>query len=148
MTLIHPPAQMREATTPPEHPAQPFVDPLRTLDGPLRPSVRLRAPETLWFNTGKLCNFPKMGPGALGTEVTAACRSILGTDPDAMMCAASRMAVRRRGASASMDAACTLLPYDPPCEFEARLAEALGDVTLNHVHRARFCVLGGGSCSA
>ena len=324
MTLIHPPAQARTATTPPEDPARPFVDPLRTLDGSPRASVRLRALETLWFNTGTLCNltcancyiessptndalafltdadvagylaeirehdlpvrsigftggepflnpdcvamiercldagfevlvltnamrpmlqnaealerlrdrhgarlvmrvsvdhfdralheeerghqswtpmlrglkwlsdggfaldvagrtrwgddqavlragfaalfaregiavdahdparlilFPEMDPDARVPEITTACWSILGTDPDAMMCATSRMVVRRRGAKAPTVVACTLLPHDPRFEFETRLAESLGDVTLNHVHCARFCVLGGGSCS-
>ena len=31
--------------------------------------------------------------------------------------------------------------------FGATLAEADGAVKLNHPHCARFCVLGGGSCS-
>ncbi|MGE5565620.1 MAG: radical SAM protein, partial [Parcubacteria group bacterium] len=30
----------------------------------------------------------------------------------------------------------------------ATLAEALGEVPLNHPHCAKFCVLGGASCSA
>jgi len=29
----------------------------------------------------------------------------------------------------------------------ARLEDAMGAVKLNHPHCARFCVLGGGSCS-
>ena len=33
-----------------------FCDPARTLDGQARASVALRALETLWFNTGTLCN--------------------------------------------------------------------------------------------
>ena len=33
-----------------------FSDPHRTLDGEERAEVRLAAPETLWFNTGTLCN--------------------------------------------------------------------------------------------
>jgi hypothetical protein len=43
--------------------------------------------------------------------------------------------------------ACTLIPYDPQFELGATLAESLGAVALNHPHCARFCVLGGGSCS-
>jgi len=35
---------------------QKFRDPARTLDGQARAQVRLRALETLWFNTGTLCN--------------------------------------------------------------------------------------------
>ncbi len=37
-------------------PAAKFVDPRRTADGSPRASVELRALETLWFNTGTLCN--------------------------------------------------------------------------------------------
>jgi len=52
---------------------------------------------------------------------------------------------------------CTLLPYDPAFEMGATLAEAAqadggmfehGTVKLCHPHCAKFCVLGGGSCSA
>ena len=43
--------------------------------------------------------------------------------------------------------ACTLLPYDQGFELGATLAEASGSVALNHPHCARFCVLGGASCS-
>jgi len=44
--------------------------------------------------------------------------------------------------------ACTLLAYDRAFEMGATLAEAEGDVALNHPHCAKFCVLGGASCSA
>ena len=42
---------------------------------------------------------------------------------------------------------CTLLPYDPTFEMGTTLASAAGVVKLNHPHCAKFCVLGGGSCS-
>ncbi len=44
--------------------------------------------------------------------------------------------------------ACTLLPYAPEFELGETLAEAEGEVFLNHPHCAKFCVLGGASCSA
>ena len=64
------------------------------------------------------------------------------------MCASSRMVVHRRGEPGPRVAACTLLPYDPQFDLGATLAEASRPVRLNHPHCARFCVLGGASCSA
>ncbi len=58
------------------------------------------------------------------------------------------MVVKRKGAERPAVVACTLLPYDPQFELGPRLADAAGAVKLNHPHCARFCVLGGGSCSA
>ena len=80
-------------------------------------------------------------------EITEACWGILKLSPDAMMCASSRMVVKRKGETRPAVVACTLLPYDPQFELGATLAEASVDVTLNHPHCAKFCVLGGGSCS-
>jgi hypothetical protein len=42
---------------------------------------------------------------------------------------------------------CTLLADDPRFELGRRLTDAGGSVPLNHPHCARFCVLGGASCS-
>jgi len=55
--------------------------------------------------------------------------------------------VRRQGAAAAAVVACTLLPYDARFELGGTLAEASGEVALNHPHCARFCVLGGASCA-
>jgi len=44
--------------------------------------------------------------------------------------------------------ACTLLPYTEEFELGHSLEEAEKDVALNHPHCAKFCVLGGASCSA
>jgi len=63
------------------------------------------------------------------------------------MCATSRMVVKRKGAERPAVVACTLLPYDPQFELGATLGEALRPVALNHPHCARFCVLGGASCT-
>ena len=62
--------------------------------------------------------------------------------------ASTRMVIKRRGAARPVVAACTLLPYDDQFAMGATLAEAGGTVMLNHPHCARFCVLGGASCSA
>ncbi|MDW8443840.1 MAG: hypothetical protein RML45_05645 [Acetobacteraceae bacterium] len=91
--------------------------------------------------------FPEMDATIDVPEITEACWGILGKSPASVMCATSRMVVKRRGAERPAVLACTLLPYDPRFELGATLAGALGPVALNHPHCARFCVLGGGACS-
>jgi len=91
--------------------------------------------------------FPEMIEGAEVPEITTRCWDILGASPEAVMCASSRMVVRRKGAARPVVVSCTLLPYEPAFEMGETLAEAERDVALNHPHCARFCVLGGASCS-
>ncbi|MEM9302688.1 MAG: radical SAM protein [Pseudomonadota bacterium] len=91
--------------------------------------------------------FPEMDEAAAVPEITTACWEILGKSPDDVMCATSRMVVRRRGADHPTVVACTLLPYDPRFELGRNLADAEGEVPLLHPHCAKFCVLGGGACS-
>ena len=91
--------------------------------------------------------FPEMDEGADVPEITTACWGILGTSPAQVMCSNSRMVVKRRGAARPSVVACTLLPYDPQFDLGETLAEAEADVALNHPHCAKFCVLGGASCS-
>jgi hypothetical protein len=91
--------------------------------------------------------FPEMDAGADVAEITTACWGVLDIAPAAMMCASQRMVVRRKGAVAPAVLACTLLAYDPQFELGTTLAEAARPVALNHPHCARFCVLGGASCS-
>ena len=81
-------------------------------------------------------------------EITENCWSILGRDPASVMCASSRMVVKRKGAARPVVVACTLLPYEAEFELGASISDALRPVALNHPHCARFCVLGGASCSA
>jgi uncharacterized Fe-S cluster-containing radical SAM superfamily protein len=96
----------------------------------------------------QLVLFPEMDAAKDVPEITTACWGILGVSPDAMMCANSRMVVRRKGAAHPVVVSCTLLPYDRQFELGRTLHEASGAVPLNHPHCARFCVLGGASCSA
>ena len=56
--------------------------------------------------------------------------------------------MRRKGEAAAKVLPCTLLPYDPQFEMGTTLGQAAGSIALNHPHCARFCVLGGASCSA
>lgn len=92
--------------------------------------------------------FPEMDESVEVPEITTACWGILDKSPDAVMCASSRMVVKRRGAEKLAVLACTLLPYAPEFELGETLEEAERDVALNHPHCAKFCVLGGASCSA
>lgn len=92
--------------------------------------------------------FPEMDEKADIAEITTACWGILDVAPASIMCASSRMVVKRKGETGPRVAACTLLPYDPQFDMGETLAEASQTVKLNHPHCARFCVLGGASCSA
>ena len=91
--------------------------------------------------------FPAMDAEADVPEISEACWSILGVSPASPMCATSRMVVKAKGAAAPHVVACTLLPYDPHFALGSSLAGAARPVPLNHPHCARFCVLGGASCS-
>ena len=98
-------------------------------------------------NPANLILFPEMDADADVPEISIDCWEVLGKDPGAVMCASSRMVVKRKGAAAPVVLSCTLLPHDARFEMGATLSEASGPVKLNHPHCARFCVLGGASCS-
>ncbi|HEX5421528.1 MAG TPA: radical SAM protein, partial [Gammaproteobacteria bacterium] len=109
------------------------------------------------YDPSALVLFPEMDLRADVPEITESCWGILHKDPRDVMCAASRMVVKRKGAARPVVLPCTLLPYDPAFEMGATLADAAradggmfeaGAVKLCHPHCAKFCVLGGGSCSA
>ncbi len=109
------------------------------------------------YDHDTLVLFPEMDQRADVAEITEDCWGILGKNPADVMCASSRMVVKRKGAAHPAVLPCTLLPYDPAFEMGATLAEAAradggmfdhGAVKLCHPHCAKFCVLGGGSCSA
>jgi len=96
----------------------------------------------------QLMLFPEMEPGADVPEITNACWSILNVDPADMMCASSRMIVKHKGDKLPSVQACTLLAYDQQFNLGTTLNEASKPVPLNHEFCSKFCVLGGGSCSA
>jgi len=96
---------------------------------------------------GALVLFPEMDESVDVPEITSGCWEILGKSPDSVMCASSRMVVKRKGAARPTVLACTLLAYDAAFEMGETLAEAEREVALNHPHCAKFCVLGGASCS-
>ncbi|PKP79355.1 MAG: radical SAM protein, partial [Alphaproteobacteria bacterium HGW-Alphaproteobacteria-2] len=91
--------------------------------------------------------FPEMDESVEVPEITEACWGILGVAPEQVMCSSSRMVLKRKGAAKPAVVACTLLAYDPQFELGETLAEAERPVALNHPHCAKFCVLGGASCS-
>jgi len=92
--------------------------------------------------------FPEMDEKVDVPEITTECWDILNVHPESMMCANSRMIVKRKGAAAPAVLSCTLLWDDPQFEMGNTLKESLTPVQLNHPHCAKFCVLGGASCSA
>ncbi|SPJ29856.1 radical SAM protein [Falsiruegeria mediterranea] len=99
-------------------------------------------------NPGQTVLFPEMDETVEVPEITTACWGILGKSPGSVMCSNSRMVVKRKGADKPAVLACTLLPYSPEFEMGQTLEQAEADVQLNHPHCAKFCVLGGASCSA
>lgn len=108
------------------------------------------------YDPAQLTLFPEMVAAADVPEITTACWGILHKSPSDVMCASSRMVVKRKGAGAPAVLPCTLLPYDRAFEMGSTLADAAsadggmfadGAVKLCHVNCAKFCVLGGGSCS-
>ncbi len=99
------------------------------------------------YSPQQLVLFPEMDETADTPEITTECWGLLGVKPEDMMCASSRMVVKRKGATAPEVVTCTLLPYDEQFALGRTLAGSLGAVALNHPHCSRFCVLGGGQCS-
>ncbi|MCB1547383.1 MAG: radical SAM protein [Hyphomicrobiaceae bacterium] len=99
---------------------------------------------------------PEMDVKAEVPEISTACWGILGKSPSEMMCATSRMVVRRKGAERAVVLPCTLITSEPAFDMGDSLSQAAradggmfaaGAVKLCHPHCAKFCVLGGGSCS-
>ncbi|AXI54763.1 hypothetical protein SuNHUV7_33240 (plasmid) [Pseudoseohaeicola sp. NH-UV-7] len=99
-------------------------------------------------NPAETVLFPEMDATVPVPEITTACWDILGKSPCDVMCSSSRMVVKRKGAEKPAVLACTLLPYAPEFELGDTLEAAERNVYLNHPHCAKFCVLGGASCSA
>ena len=92
--------------------------------------------------------FPEIDEKIDVPEITTECWGILNKSPKDVMCASSRMVVKRKVAKKPSVVACTLLPYSKEFEMGNSLEEAEVSVKLNHPHCAKFCVLGGASCSS
>ena len=112
--------------------------------------ARLFAAEGLAIDAGdpgQCVLFPEMDMAAEVPEITSACWGLLRKNPAGVMCATARMVVKRRSAARPAVLACTLIADDPRFELGSSLAKSRGEVALNHPHCAKFCVLGGASCS-
>ncbi|HUS96953.1 MAG TPA: radical SAM protein, partial [Hyphomicrobiaceae bacterium] len=101
-------------------------------------------------NRVRLMLLPEMDGKHDVPEITTACWSLLSKTPSDMMCATSRMVVKRKGSSSPTIVPCTLLPYDEEFEMGSSIAKSLvasggmfadGAVKLCHSHCAKFCVL-------
>ncbi|WP_412550350.1 radical SAM protein [Shimia sp. MIT910701] len=100
------------------------------------------------LNPAQTMLFPEMDESVEVPEITTECWGILNKSPNEVMCASSRMVVRRKGSERASVVACTLLPYVEEFDLGPTLKDAEKPVLLNHPHCAKFCVLGGASCSA
>jgi len=98
-------------------------------------------------DTEQLVLFPEMHPSSDCPEISTDCWKILNVSPESLMCASSRMVIKRKGSEKPSIVACTLLPYDQQFALGATLGDAERVVYLNHPHCAQCCVLGGASCS-
>ena len=92
--------------------------------------------------------FPEMDETVEVPEITTSCWNILNKSPDDVMCSSSRMVVKYKGSENLSVLACTLLPYDDQFNLGETLEEAEQAVKLNHPHCAKFCILGGATCSS
>ena len=99
---------------------------------------------------------PEMDGSSDVPEITTGCWGILNKQPEPMMGATSLMIVKRKGDAKPTVLPCTLLPYERTFEMGPTLTAAAsadggmfanGSVKLCHRNCAKFCVLGGGSCS-
>lgn len=100
------------------------------------------------YDPAALVLFPEMDDQQDVPEISTECWDILGKTPDDVMCSNSRMIVKRKGADKPSVIACTLLPYEKEFEFGSTLKNSEKRTYLNHPHCSKFCVLGGGACSA
>ena len=99
-------------------------------------------------NLTELILFPEMDMSLDVPEITTSCWGILNKRPEDLMCSNSRMVVKRKEDAKVSVMACTLLPYDQRFNLGKPLKKSWKTVSLNHPHCAKFCVLGGGSCTA
>jgi hypothetical protein len=87
----------------------------------------------------RLVLFPEMDGAARVPPVTEAALAVM-AEGTRLMCATSRMLVRRKDAAAMEVTPCTLLPGRTLSRLEA-------PVLLDHDYCAQFCVFGGGNCA-
>lgn len=100
------------------------------------------------LNQSNIVIFPEMDENSEVPEITTECWDILQIAPQDQMCAGERMIVKPKGGKCQVQA-CTLLPYQKEFCTGVTLKESMTKrIYLNHPHCAKFCVLGGASCSS
>lgn len=97
-------------------------------------------------NNNDLVLFPEMNNLTDTPEITTACWSLLGVNPNNLMCSNSRMIVKRKENNKTHVVACTLLPYTKEYDYGEDLNNSFKKTYLNHPHCSKFCVLGGANC--
>jgi predicted phosphodiesterase/pyruvate-formate lyase-activating enzyme len=90
-------------------------------------------------DTGRLVLLPEMDGAARVPPVTEAALAVM-KEGTRLMCASSRMLVRRKNAAAVEVTPCILLPSRTLSRLDA-------PVLLDHAYCAQFCVFGGGNCA-
>jgi len=102
----------------------------------------------LKITSDNLIIFPEMISQEDVPEITTKCWDILNVSPKSMMCSTERMIVKRKNHQTPVVLPCTLLAYDEQFELGHSLVKSDKKVFLNHEYCAKFCVLGGASCSS
>ena len=100
------------------------------------------------LNKKELVLFPEMNNSKNISEITNSCWNSLKLNPNELMCSNSRMIIKKKTTGKTKVVACTLIPYSLEFELGNTLLSSNKKVYLNHVHCAKFCVLGGGKCQA
>ena len=98
------------------------------------------------YNKNNLVLFPEMNKNINTPEITTSCWSILGKNPNSLMCSNSRMIIKRKENNKTHVVACTLLPYSKEFDYGEKLCNSNNKTYLNHPHCSKFCVLGGANC--
>ncbi|WP_372655123.1 radical SAM protein [Halobacteriovorax sp.] len=102
----------------------------------------------LQLDKDTLVIFPEMNATEDVPEITIDCWNILNVSPSDQMCATQRMIVKRKNELKPKVLSCTLIAYNKEFELGETLQESFKDIHLNHPFCAKFCVLGGASCSS
>ena len=76
------------------------------------------------YDPAELVLFPEMNVSVDVPEISTDCWQTLNLSPDTVMCASSRMVIKRKGAIQPTVVSCTLLPYNETFELGHSLAEA------------------------
>ena len=99
------------------------------------------------FDPAALVLFPEMDATADVPEISEGCWDLLGVSPASVMCASSRMIIRRKGAAAPVVVACTLIPSTTASSLARRWAQRGARRQPQPPALRALLHLGGASCS-